>query len=53
MYGREYWSTTKSDEQLHLTFERKVLRTIFGAKHVNIGVVLILNWIENLEHLTL
>ena len=35
LYGSESWSTTKSDEQLLLTFEGKVLRTILGAKQVN------------------
>ena len=31
IYGYESWTVKKSDEQLLLTFERKVLRTIFGA----------------------
>jgi len=31
IYGCESWTMKKSDEQLLLTFERKVLRTIFGA----------------------
>ena len=31
IYGCESWTVKKSDEQLLLTFERKVLRTIFGA----------------------
>jgi len=31
MYGCESWAVKKSDEQMLLTFERKVLRTIFGA----------------------
>lgn len=30
-YGCESWTMRKSDEQLLLVFERKVLRTIFGA----------------------
>ena len=29
-YGSESWCMTQNDEQLLLTFERKVLRTIFG-----------------------
>ena len=31
IYGCESWTVKKSDEQLLLTFERKVLCTIFGA----------------------
>lgn len=31
MYGCETWSTTKGDETKVLTFERKVLRRIYGA----------------------
>ena len=31
-YGSESWPLTKKDENLLLSFERKVLRTIFGAK---------------------
>ncbi len=30
-YGCESWTLKKNDEQLLLIFERKVLRTIFGA----------------------
>jgi len=30
MYGCETWSTTKGDEIELLTFERKVLRRIYG-----------------------
>ena len=30
-YGCESWALKKSDEQMLLTFERKVLRTIYGA----------------------
>ncbi len=33
LYGSETWPTTKSDEQLLLSFERKVLRIICGATH--------------------
>lgn len=32
LYGSETWSIVKYDEQLLLSFERKVLRAIFGAK---------------------
>ena len=32
LYGSEIWSLIRSDENLLLTFERKVLRTIFGVK---------------------
>jgi len=35
LYGCESWPLTKSDEQLLLRFELKVLRTIFGAKFDN------------------
>lgn len=35
MYGCESWIMKKSDEQLLLVFERKVLRTIFGAVREN------------------
>jgi hypothetical protein len=31
MYGCETWSTTKGDENKLLTFERKVLRKIYGS----------------------
>ena len=31
-YGSESWLLTKKDENLLLSFERKVLRTIFGTK---------------------
>jgi len=34
-YGSESWPLTKRDENLLLTFERKILRTIFGAKKEN------------------
>ena len=34
-YGSESWPTIKKDESLLLSFERKVLRTIFGAKLEN------------------
>lgn len=32
LYGSESWPLTRKDENLLLTFERKVLRAIFGAK---------------------
>ena len=31
-YGSESWPLTKKDDNLLLSFERKVLRTIFGTK---------------------
>ena len=31
LYGSESWSLTAADEQLLATFERKILRIIFGA----------------------
>ncbi len=34
-YGSESWPLCRSDENLLLVFERKVLRTIFGAKNDN------------------
>ena len=34
-YGSESWPLTKADENLLLVFERKVLRTIFGAIQEN------------------
>jgi len=33
MYGSESWCMTQKEEQSLLTFERKVLRTIFGPVH--------------------
>ena len=35
LYGSESWPLTRKDENLLLSFERKVLRTIFGAKQEN------------------
>ena len=35
LYGSESWPLTRKDENLLLSFERKVLRTIFGAKLEN------------------
>jgi len=39
MYGYETWSTTQGDENKLLTFERKILRKIYGPMlNPNIGV---------------
>jgi hypothetical protein len=35
IYGAELWTLTKKDEDVLATWERKMLRTIYGPKYIN------------------